>query len=552
MGQFWKFQGAERFKFIIIFGIIGLISGLLIFNPVVTQANLEGSFKQSTAAVTLDGRTLFKVSASTELTAKERANIINSRLQTAVDSQTLIQVKLRQHNQLPILLLNDQQLMTITVQDTQAGYSPQAQAERWREIVEQGIYQAQNERSSQFLKTAVLKSSLVILFAIGCHGLFKRIGLKTLRRLLKKILYQPNQSADRSQYRQNLVSLILSLTLGLTRGLLWLTVILYVTEQFPRTRQLKSQIAAALNSTLTTGIITLDDRSYSFPDLLILGGLIWGLFLLAQGFSELLRSRILRVTRMTRSAQDTIAVVVRYSFIAMGTIVLLQVWGLDLSSLTILASALGVGIGFGLQDIAKNFGSGLVLLFERPIQIGDFIELGKYQGIVERVGARSTVIKTLDEVSIIIPNSRFLEEELINWDHDNPVSGLRLPIGVAYGSDVEMVKTALLDVAKANPDVLSKPSPQVIFKGFGESSLNFELRIWTSKPSKQIIIRSNLYFQIEVIFRKRQIEIPFPQRDLHLRGNLPLELSPELQALLLQWLSKAPENGTNINSDEFN
>jgi small-conductance mechanosensitive channel len=360
---------------------------------------------------------------------------------------------------------------------------------------------------------------------------------------------------DKVKHRQNLESLVLGLTLTLARSLLWLATILYITEQFPRTRQLRSQVTEALQSTFTTGIITLDNKSYSLPDLLILGGLIWGLFLIAKAFSDLLQSRILRVTGMSRSAQELVSLVVRYSFIFIGIIVLLQIWGLDLSSLTILASALGVGIGFGFQDIAKNFGSGLVLLFERPIQVGDFIELGEYQGIVERVGARSTLIKTIDGVSIIIPNSRFLEEELTNWDHDNPVSGLRLPVGVAYGSDVEAVRGALTDIAKANPDILPKPAPQVLFKGFGDSSLDFELRVWTNKPSKQFIIKSNLFFQIEAILRKRNIEIPFPQRDLHVRGNVPIELSSELQALLMQFLSQQQNhenNNVNIQSDELN
>ena len=188
------------------------------------------------------------------------------------------------------------------------------------------------------------------------------------------------------------------------------------------------------------------------------------------------------------------------------------------------------------------------MLFERPIQVGDFVEVGSYMGTVERVGARSTVIKTLDQVSIIVPNSRFLESELINWHHDNPVSGLRLSIGVAYGSSVEIVKELLLSAAKANSEILSIPVSQVLFKGFGDNSLNFELRVWTDKPSRQFLIKSDLYFKIEALFRQYKIEIPFPQRDVNIRGSVPLELSPELQTIIEQ-IARNQNNGYSQNSD---
>lgn len=578
MINFYKVQIRRHFKSIFLLGIVGLIATFLLFNPVITQANLEGELKQNTAPVVLDGRTIFKVNSSVEMTAKERANIINARLQKAVESQQEeIKIEIRQSGQLPVLTLNNQPLVTVIDRDAPNSQLAIEQALIWRNAIQEAVQQAQQERSFKFLKIAFIKSCLIIILALSAHWLLQRIWLTSIRRLVQNILAkyqsvnevkpstitesQPHSltyiSTDKAKPHQNLEPLILGLTLTLARTLLWLGTILYITEQFPRTRQLRSQVTEALHSTFITDIITLGNESYSLPDLLILAILIWGLFLLAKAFSDVLQSRILQVTGMSRSAQEMVSIIVRYSFIFIGIIVLLQVWGLDLSSLTILASALGVGIGFGFQDIAKNFGSGLVLLLERPIQVGDFIELGEYQGIVERVGARSTLIKTLDGISIIIPNSRFLEEELMNWDHENPVSGLRLPVGVAYGSDIEAVRTALTDIAKANPDILPKPAPQVLFKGFGESSLDFELRVWTSKPSKQLIIKSNLFFQIEAILRKRNIEIPFPQRDLHVRGKMPIELSPELQALLMQFLSQQqnnqnPNNNANIQSDELN
>jgi small-conductance mechanosensitive channel len=251
---------------------------------------------------------------------------------------------------------------------------------------------------------------------------------------------------------------------------------------------------------------------------------------------------------MTRGSQEVISVVIKYGFLSFGSIVLLQIWGVNLSSIAIIGSAIGVGVGFGFQDIAKNFASGLVLLFERSIQVGDFIQVDNHMGTVERVGARSIVLKTLDQISIIVPNSRLLADEVTNWSHGNPTSRIHLPVGVSYSADAQKVKAALLQAANEHLEVLRYPPPQVFFKGFGDNSLNFDLLIWTSDPSRQLPLTSDLYFRIEAILREQEIEIPFPQRDLHLRtGNLPLTISPELEKFLVN-LFKNSTNKPSRNS----
>jgi small-conductance mechanosensitive channel len=176
-------------------------------------------------------------------------------------------------------------------------------------------------------------------------------------------------------------------------------------------------------------------------------------------------------------------------------------------------------------------------------------------GTVERISVRSTEIRTLDEVSIIIPNSRFLESEVINWTHHSPISRLKIPVGVAYGSNLTIVRGALIDAAKEHPDVLAEPSPKIFFMGLGENSLDFNLMVWIDEPRKQLRIKSDIYFRIEAILRHRGVEIPFPQRDLHVRsGNLPIEVSPQLTESLaqlsnslIQWLEKqsSPANQEN-------
>jgi small-conductance mechanosensitive channel len=264
--------------------------------------------------------------------------------------------------------------------------------------------------------------------------------------------------------------------------------------------------------------------------------------IVASALTNLMRSRVLRATGISLAAQEAIAVLSKYTLLLLGTVVVLQLWGIDLSSIALIASGLGIGVGLGLQGLVKDFVSGLVLVFERPVQVGDFVDFGEVKGTVARIGSRSTEIRTLDSVSIIVPNSRFLESEVINWSHGNPVSRIRLPVGVAYSADPQAVRSALLEACQSNQEILTTPAPQVFFLGFGDNAFNFQLLVWIAQPSRQLVIKSDLYFAIEACLRQHGIEIPFPQRDLHIRSGLPLELSPEA-LLLLRQLTAPPEEG---------
>ncbi|MDA0269201.1 MAG: mechanosensitive ion channel [Cyanobacteria bacterium] len=320
---------------------------------------------------------------------------------------------------------------------------------------------------------------------------------------------------------------------AILRCSLWLILLHSITNLFPATRQWSYWFRTQVINGFLQPNFRLGENSFSILSLLTLLALILGIVVSSGGLANFLRSRVLHVEGLDRGAREGIAILIKYSLIFVGTVVLLQIWGLDLSSLTLLASALGVGVGLGFQNIAKDFGSGIVLVFDRPIQVGDFVEFGEFQGTVERIGARSTEIKTLDQVSILVPNSRFLEQEVINWSHRNPVSRIRIPIGVAYGAKPTEVKAVLLNVSDQHPKILSMPAPQVFFTDFGDSSLNFELLIWIAEPHLQWVIKSDIYFALETALRDRGIEIPFPQQDLHVRsGALPIELTPEMQALL--------------------
>lgn len=219
---------------------------------------------------------------------------------------------------------------------------------------------------------------------------------------------------------------------------------------------------------------------------------------------------------------QSIGTIIQYLVIIIGSFIIIQNVGINLGSLNVLAGALGVGIGFGLQNIANNFISGLIILFERPIKVGDRIEVGSVQGDVTKVSARATTVNTNDNISIIVPNSEFINQRVINWSHNDRSIRYHVPVGVSYNEDPAKIKELLLEVAEANKDVQKRPKPDVLFTEYGDSSLNFDLMVWTSTYiSKPMILKSQLYYAIFEKFKEHNIEIPFPQRDLHIRSGLP-------------------------------
>ena len=228
---------------------------------------------------------------------------------------------------------------------------------------------------------------------------------------------------------------------------------------------------------------------------------------------------------MSRYSEDigvseSIGTIIQYALIFIGSIIIIQNSGVNLGSLNVLAGALGVGIGFGIQSIANNFISGLIILFERPIKMGDRIEVGNVSGDVIQISSRATTVNTNDNISIIIPNSEVINKQVINWSHHDRNVRFRIPVGVSYQEDPAKIKEILLAVASVDKGVLTKPSPDVIFIEDGDSSLNFELMVWTSKYiNRPKILQSELYFSIFEEFKKQGVEIPFPQRDLHLKSG---------------------------------
>jgi small-conductance mechanosensitive channel len=275
----------------------------------------------------------------------------------------------------------------------------------------------------------------------------------------------------------------------------------------------------------TRELFQLGGRSVSLLVLIQFVLLIIAVFVLARLIRRILHDRLLARTHLDLGLQDAIARISGYAVIVIGTMIGLQTLGFELTSLTVLAGALGVGLGFGLRNIIENFVSGLIILGERPIQLGHRIEVGDAVGTVVQIGARSTSVLTNDNIRIIIPNSELITGRVVNWSHGDGQIRLRVPVGVSYLSDVQLVQKLLLEVAAANESVLEDPAPTVIFVEFGESALNFELRVWTQelldRPGR---LTSQLNFSIWEKFRQHDIKIPYPQRDLYLKEPVYVEL----------------------------
>lgn len=234
---------------------------------------------------------------------------------------------------------------------------------------------------------------------------------------------------------------------------------------------------------------------------------------------KIIIGKLSKTSRLKSGAVYAIGRVAHYAIVIFAVVLAAQCVGLNLGSLAVVFGFLSVGVGFGLQNITSNFISGLILLFERPIAVGDFVTVDEQRGTVKQINMRSSLIETLDNVRIIVPNSKFIEGNVTNWSHGSTHVRLHCPVGVAYGSDVPKVKEILLKVAEENRDVLRTPPPAVRFLGFGDSSLDFELLIWVNEPEQQYVIHSDINYAIDAAFRKGGVQIPFPQRDLHLKSS---------------------------------
>ncbi|MGF1512642.1 MAG: mechanosensitive ion channel domain-containing protein [Elainellaceae cyanobacterium] len=501
---------------LLVYCVIGLCLPA-IAQPTAQFANPESS----RATVVVDGRSQFSVGGIEGFTAEERAaqanQVIREVLRTRPEAAS---VRVLERGGFVTLRLNRRHLLTVTESDVVPGETPEERAEAWEDMIEPALVRSLVERTPAYLRQAATRFGLFVVIALLLHG----ISLLLVNQILTRHSRSPSRQSPVLQRRRS--RLVLVGLLG--RLLLWLAVVIYGASLFPLTRQWRFQIWQLLKTSLWFPVFRLADQPYSLADLLILIGLILTLWLGVRAVVQGFKARVLGLTGVPRGTQEVIATLTQYSLTVVGSIGLLQAWGIDISSLTIIASVLGVGIGFGLQDLANNFVSGVVLLLERPVQAGDFIDLDGLFGTVEHVGPRSTQIRRLDQVAIFIPNAELLNKQLVNWSYGQRVVRVTIPIRVTFEADLDQVRQVLIDIAKHHKSVLSIPQPLVIFTELGESALHLMMIVATRDPKDQFLLKSDLQYLIVKRFQRYGIRIPHQQQDIHVR-------SPQLGPLVEQW-----------------
>ena len=368
----------------------------------------------------------------------------------------------------------------------------------------------------------LLATIAMVLVAVVAQVLFRRV-----RRRLKELIRREHPLGPMLHSGMDWAFVLLSLTV-------WVAVASAVLAAIPQTRFLNTKLLELLSLGLSLldrffdSEIVPGKTNFKIKNLFMVVAAFAVIALLARGVRRLLLNYILNKTPMDLSVRHVVATSAQYLIVTVGFLVLLQSAAeIDLTMLGLVAGGVGVGVGFGLQNIANNLISGIFILFERPIKVGDRIEVGEVHGHVVHIAARATTVRTNDNIDIIIPNSSFTSFNVINWSHGDQKVRFRVPVPVAYGSDARLVERLLLEVAEENENVLKEPSPRVVFWAFGDSALEFQLRVWTTRMlHRRGVFFGQLNLAIYEKFKEHGIRIPFPQRDLHLKTAPPDWKSP--------------------------
>lgn len=288
------------------------------------------------------------------------------------------------------------------------------------------------------------------------------------------------------------------------------------------------EILSRIKDILTYPLFNLNQTPITLVSIIIFFLILAAFIILSKSLKNKYLKRLLSKFNLDEGLQFTFLRLSQYFVVFIGVVIALQFVGINLSGLAVILGFLSVGIGFGLQNITSNFVAGLILLFERPIKVGDRVTVDGTEGDVQNIKIRSTTIRTLNNISIIVPNEKFISSSVINWSYGDSKIRVDLEVGVAYDSDLDTVIKALKEAADENSEILKTPPPEVHLREFGDSAWNMKLRLWINDPKRHYYVRSDVNMAIVRKFRHYGIEIPFPQRDIHVRsGGLSINKSGE-------------------------
>ena len=285
-------------------------------------------------------------------------------------------------------------------------------------------------------------------------------------------------------------------------------------------------VMTTVNDMFHYQLFSVNQTSVTLSSLMVFFLVMLGIFMLNVALRRLLANRLLQHVNLHNGTKYTMTRIAQYLLWVFGAIIAFQLIGIDLSGLAVIFGFLSVGIGFGLQNLTSNFISGIILLFEQHIKVGDRVTVANTEGDVVEINIRSTTIRSLNNIAIVVPNSEFISSTVVNWSHGDPKTRLEIDVGVSYGSDLDTVISSLLEAAREHHLVLSNPEPKAWLLGFGDSAWNMRLLTWVGDPQGRRQIHSDINCAIVKKFRENGVEIPFPQRDLHVRSPVPLPFMP--------------------------
>lgn len=330
--------------------------------------------------------------------------------------------------------------------------------------------------------------------------------------------------------QQHWLHLIWGVSSGGVRMLLWAGGIAWGVINIPYLQSLEnlmlsgvSQLSALAMTLVQMPLFILGKEAINLRSLMLFVVVALAIYFASRRLSSWIKRGLLARLPIDRGSQEAVGTVITYLISGFGFIIVLQTIGIDLSSLAVVAGVLGLGLGLSFQLLASNFISGLAILLEQPIKVGDFIEVDSLLGTVEKISIRSTILRTNDGLYVIVPNNRFLEKNVVNWSYRNPETRIRVSVSVSYGTDTVLVTEALLAAARQDARVLTYPSPTVWFHCFGENAYEFQLLVWINCPQDSDPIKSSLNFLIEQELNYRAIKVPFPQRELHIHNPAALQ-----------------------------
>jgi potassium efflux system protein len=388
----------------------------------------------------------------------------------------------------------------------------------WREAILTGLRAGAGLAAVALLAGVLGWGRLAVFLGDGTqNGIFAAVALVLVALVLINLLRLLPRSRvatwvpSISRYSETLVrkgTQLIVVTAGLMG--MWIGAILFDLEQ-----PLFDSVGAALRAKASIGPISL-----SLGGVVASALLLWAGFMLSRAVRFVLREEILPRFGVEAGPAAAISTLGGWVVIALGIVTAGGAAGLQGSQIAVLAGALSVGIGFGLQGIVNNFVSGLVLIFERPLSIGDKVEVGLLFGEVRRIGIRASVVRTFDGSEVVVPNSTLISEQVVNWTLSDQLRRAEVLVGTAYGSDPEVVMQHLLEVCRAHPDVLQYPQPEALFVGFGDSALQFSLRFWTAQFGDSLRVKSEVAVQVHKVLTTAGIEIPLPQRDIRVRNHV--------------------------------